>query len=263
VNDHNEADKTTPDREFGRVFGTAWHLLSTLSIIHNVPMQSLNQGASSVVDGTVDLLTRRRDFDAIFYGQNAGSVVRRYQQTLKERYADTAQDGIKAACVVFAHGVIEEFVRGYLGVTASYRPDLWSQFVDHKKVEIHILKDLDYTAILRQRVQELLKGDVRRESLLAKLDRLHKVVPPQQIDLSHGLYSYDRDRIKNLDDMRHAIVHGNRWDAGDLNFSEELNYWHFLNMYCAILVHKGTDLRIMVDGVQEYFTWGGAGRPEE
>jgi len=91
---------------------------------------------------------------------------------------------------------------------------------------------------------------MERESLIYKLDLLHKIVPPKNKVSSS--YEYDQTRIAKLDEARHKIVHDNDWTFHPIDFDSEFGYWNFLNFYFLSVVSNNLSLKIS-DEMSKYW----------
>jgi len=129
-------------------------------------------------------------------------------------------------------------------------------FVEKKTIELSEVKNQSYEQLRDRKITDFVERQ-ERESLLYKLDLLHKIVPPKrQISSS---YRYDRERIKKLDDTRIKIVHDNDWNFHSLDFNSEYMYWNFLNFYLLSLVSDNTGLKFSNDTIKYWTQTSGTG----
>ena len=236
--------------ELSRVIGTAHLLLQQVSTFYKVATKELSKGASNHVSdlyrqaGVLSesgLLQKYLKPDCS--AENFLGILRDGIDEASCRTHDITHRNIEAACIVFAHGIVEECIYGYLELTSWALPERWECFIERKKVELMELKEKSFQTLRKQKIQLLVKGDVSRESLPDKLDRLHKVVPPNE---GTGLndYSYDPKHVKKFDSTRHDIVHGNNWKPEAFDFDVEHRYWNSLIFYPASLVCGNSDLKL-------------------
>lgn len=156
---------------------------------------------------------------------------------------ETSQSIIDSACIVFAHGILEDCVYEYLTTTAIASPERWECYVKRKKVELITFKEVSFEQIRNDKIEKLLGSDVKRESLIDKLDRLHRIAPPSE-ETQQMVVSYDRERLVRFDRARQNIVHGNDWSSYLFDFAQEWDYWNGLNFYFACLVCVNTGLKL-------------------
>lgn len=127
--------------------------------------------------------------------------------------ANMAQDqlnsykaSVDAASLIFAHSIIDNAALNYCRCCALANPNDWEKFVEKRKLSLEEIKKLSVDEILSKKVHEYIDS-LDRESLLLKADRLFQICqPPAGFSPLHN-YAYDRERLLQLDEMRHEIVH--------------------------------------------------------
>lgn len=124
----------------------------------------------------------------------------------------SAQMVLDAACLVFAHSVFDAALLECCRAAAIARPADWEQFVKKREFAISALKEQGYESILQSAIDiELRRLD--RESALAKVDRLLSLCRPGREILTSpilksGVHGFSRERLTEIDQARHDIVHG-------------------------------------------------------
>lgn len=237
--------------ELDHVFGSTFSLLGRLSTFYSVASLGLSRGADKQFRELYDMheeMYKRGELAKFFGGSN---IPKEYLDFIRDRWPKVRQNienqtrsAIDAGCIVFAHSILDASVYGYLRVTALTSPESWQCYVDKKKVELESYKTQSYEEIRNRKIQHFLESNVERESLLYKLDLLHKIAPPKGGMRLNKDYVYDRKRLSELDDVRHKIVHGNDWSFYSLDLTNELFYWDLLNWYFLGLVANKTGLKL-------------------
>ncbi len=150
---------------------------------------------------------------------------------------------VDAASLIFAHSVIDNAVLNYCSCSALAAPDDWEKFIEKKKVSIEEIKGLTANEILNNKVNEYIDS-LDRESLLYKADRLFQVCqPPAKFSPIHN-YSYDRERILQLDEMRHEIVHGSSSVPMLPSGDDDIWFLHQTSNYYMSLINFKYKLKI-------------------
>jgi hypothetical protein len=111
-----------------------------------------------------------------------------------------------AASLVFAHSVFESCVYDLLRMTVEAGPEDWLPQIRNKQVIVADLAIHDVDEILFQLVEERYRS-LERRSVLEKIDTLFAVVAPPPNRKRFTQYIYDRARIEQIDQSRHAVVH--------------------------------------------------------
>lgn len=119
---------------------------------------------------------------------------------------------LDAACLVFAHSVFDAALLECCRAAAIASPADWEQFVKERKYAIIALKEQSYESILQAAVENELQR-LSRDSAVVKVDRLLSLCRPSSDFLTSpihrsGVYSFSRERLVEIDQVRHDIVHG-------------------------------------------------------
>lgn len=128
-----------------------------------------------------------------------------------------------AASLVFAHSVFEGCVYDLLRMTVQAGPEDWLPLINNKQVTVSDLAAWSKDEILLGLVQERL-GSLDRRSVLEKIDKLFAIVAPPPNRQRFPNYVYDRGRIEELDQIRHAVVHENPLGYDPVRLKDDLNY---------------------------------------
>jgi len=128
-----------------------------------------------------------------------------------------------AASLVFAHSVFEGCVYDLLRMTAEAGPEDWLPLISNKQVMVNELATQSEDDILLRLVGERL-GNLDRQSVLEKIDRLFAIVAPPPNRRRFPNYVYDRGRIEALDRKRHTVVHEDPLSYDPQRLKDDVNY---------------------------------------
>jgi len=151
-------------------------------------------------------------------------------QGFVSQHLSAYEAAIDGASLILAHSVLDSAVYEYCRVTATARPADWESLVEGRKVAMSSLKGSCYEDLLEAKVAEFVK-DFERESILKRADRLLAICQPEATS-SKG-YKYSRERLQQLDDLRHSIVHGRSAYSrlpgidNDIYFLQATNYFFY------------------------------------
>jgi hypothetical protein len=116
------------------------------------------------------------------------------------------EESLDSAALVFAHSILDSAVLDCLWISAFSAPRDWMEFVGKRSIPLSEVE----TKSPAEHIKTAVSGELdrlERESLLKKVDRLFQLCKPKkQTYLTNG-FKFDRDRLKRLDALRHAIVH--------------------------------------------------------
>lgn len=144
---------------------------------------------------------------------------------------------VDAASLVFAHSILDAAAFDLCKVSALIDIDPWIELVSARKISLSALKTDSYETIARSHVDAYL-DDLERKSLMEKIDRLFAICKPLDGISPYEDYKYVRDRVVELDKLRHDVVH----HAGPVplpNGSGDIKYLaHTYSYLVAMVAHK-------------------------
>jgi hypothetical protein len=251
------------EEKIARTCGTTLALWNKLQRFYFIASNGLSSGVNQQVHVESSALRHSIDtgeFIKYLYDPNDVQEFLRLADSLemRQRTLEISQNIVNAACIVFAHGILEACVYEYLSATAIASTERWECYVKRKKVELITLMDMSFEQIRSDKIKKLLSNDVKRESLIDKLDRLHRIAPPG-IEVKQMKVSYDRNRLVRFDKARQQIVHNIDWSSYSFDFLQEWHYWYGLNFYFACLVCASTGLKLSAKRSGQYW-FGSSGR---
>ncbi len=157
-----------------------------------------------------------------------------------------------AAALVFCHSVVDAAAYGCCRITAVVDQKSWEDGVLDRKVSLRDLRSSSIEAmvsvIVERRVSEL-EGD----SLLKKIDVLYeRCKPPTKWAFSPS-YSFDRERLGRIDDLRHRIVHEDGFNEIAPDAPKQVNYLVLTgyHLFHLIKLRYGLNLPPMFEEKQE------------
>lgn len=150
---------------------------------------------------------------------------------------------IDAACLVFAHTMLDTVAHDFCRIVARAALHDYEPFVAGRKAKMEDIKALPYDDLLARQVDDYLAW-IEKESLLRKLDLLHKLCQPGDAFRKNCEHRYERDRVEQLDAIRHDVVHGRDVAAPLPHGDEDIEYMKRTSSYLLELVHHRYDVRI-------------------
>lgn len=245
--------------ELNSVFYTTFTLLGNLATFYSVVLNGLPYGTAENMsqldatgkelyeDGTLANLLMQPGKVDDFY-----KIMQEQKQQIHERIKNNAERQLDAAAIVFAHGVLDASVYGYLEVMSLASPESFRFCTDRKKVELSRVESISYKQLHKEKLKEMMEGKIERESLVYKLDCFHIITKPSDTQMNPS-HKYEKEKFVELTDARNKIVHGNDWSNYTMDFPEELFYWNLLNFYLLRLVIETTGLKLSQEAGSKYF----------
>lgn len=238
------------ESELNYVHWTTFQLLGKLSSFYSTLLKGLPHGVDSAMSDTKKLYKQLYEDGTLATLLKDPSKVEETYKTTEERMGqlyqklkDDTKKALDGTAIVFAHGILDAGVYGYLEVLSLASPDSFESFIGKKQVYLTDTKSKTYDQLYKEKVKEYMEDVIEKSSLMFKLDKIHEITRPANTQMNRAV-NYDRDRIDQFDVTRHKIVHGNDWGSYSIDFTKESYYWTLLNFYLLKLVAHKTGLKL-------------------
>lgn len=159
-----------------------------------------------------------------------------------ERHLSAVMSYVAASGLVFAHSFLEIVLETLLRMTRLCEIEPWLGFVSSKTIPISALIESGIEPTLEAKLNDYI-ATLQKEGLLSKFDLLAKLLKCSITKSSVLNYTYDPERLKTLDLLRHELAHHRKKDYGVDSAEADTTYlyrtaFHFLDL----VVHR-YDLR--------------------
>jgi len=243
------------ESELNHVFWKTCSQLGSLSVFYSSMSHGLPQGVTKSLmeaEEVGEALYKDGTFADLLTEDEYHSMMREDRKQLFQKGKDDAKGMLDAVAVVFAHGVLDACVYGYLEVLSLSTPESFKSYTEKKQVCLSEVESKSYDQLHEEKLTTFMEGTVERQSLMCKLDKLHEIAQPKNTQLN-PYHKYDRERLDRFDKARHDIVHGNSWTSYSIKFETEFYYWYLLNSYFVRVVAKKTGLKLSQEGREKHF----------
>jgi len=144
---------------------------------------------------------------------------------------------IDAACLVFAHAIIDNLVHELCIISSWILADKWSAKVLKKKITFEDTQQGTLGDIRNNLIDDYINR-LEHESLLKKYDILLSVChPSDDLQLTRG-QKLNRDRLSGLDNLRHDAAHGNHVSSFLPCGDDDIKFFRDM---CSLLVSNVCD----------------------
>lgn len=161
-------------------------------------------------------------------------------QAMTESAVNDYRNTLHSATLVFAHSILDAALFDCLRVCAAAAPSEWSELLHDRKVALGEVAAKPFPTLLAEAIDaELVR--LERKSLLAKVDRIFQLCRPEkQVYLTNG-FRFDRNRLVQLDDLRHEVVHAPGERRSFATIYEDLQFMQSSGIHVFVLVgeHHG------------------------
>jgi hypothetical protein len=134
-----------------------------------------------------------------------------------------AQACLDAASIIFAHSMVDSAAWDCCRVAAWLAPVDWLPRVENRKLPLSEIKGRGFDELLTLKLSEFI-SDLERDSLMKKVDLLFAFCRPPEKWSPVEDYTFDRDRLEKLDNLRHELVHGERLGKSIPSCAKDIDY---------------------------------------
>jgi hypothetical protein len=162
----------------------------------------------------------------------ASGGARGYAKSVTEHELNSFTSVIDSASLIAAHSLIDDAMLQYCRVTAAVDPSAWESVVLGKRIDLSQVKGRTFEEIRDDLVSAHVES-LDRASLLTKYDALMRVIRPTGTETEY----LDRDRLLKIDELRHALVHGEGLTAVP-TFDSDFHFLQAVMFRCWYLTWK-------------------------
>lgn len=163
---------------------------------------------------------------------------------------------IEVASLVYMHSVLDALLFDLLECTADLDRNRWLQYIAQQKNDRRILPREIIEKSKAQLVDELLSKCLNRfrgKSIMRKCKRIFEICSSSKNCQFLPDYVYDEKKIKEIDDLRHDVIHGLKINLPIPDVEEKLTYLKRTALHFLAMIKVEFKLYIDLDIVRESF----------
>jgi hypothetical protein len=161
-----------------------------------------------------------------------------------------------ASSLIFAHSVLDGAALDWCRVCAIAEPDDLMPCIDKKRVALSKVKTSSFIELRDDEIKTFF-ASLERESLIKKLDTIFGLCRPPINFMPMNQYNYDRQRIIDLDNLRHDYVHRTIKDVRLPRGVDDLWYLFNTTYFLLSLVHYRYGIKLdpnrFITGIEPLF----------
>jgi hypothetical protein len=164
--------------------------------------------------------------------------VSRFQKSVPDRVKAEFPDVLRrtaSAALVFAHAIFEDCIHTCLKISFCAAPEDWLSEIKKRKIAIEDTLDKSIDIIYRQEIENYLK-DLERKSIVIKLETLFRIIRPSKDHPKMYPYTYDLEKIRQIDEARHTATHKNPLSYDPSILQADVNYLQSTVLYILSLL---------------------------
>lgn len=169
---------------------------------------------------------------------------------------------VDATLIVFVHGALDAAISDLCRVTLLLDPSAWEPYVLATKVTLADARQ-GVDSVVSAKLEAHLAG-LEKESIIKRIDRLFAICKPPEGYAPIGGYSFDRDRLAQIDERRHRIVHGQAYTGFTADGSDELEFMVKTGLFFFAMVNMRYNVKVnplVALGIEPSNTGGVAADP--
>ncbi len=237
TNAARDHEKKVASELFNRTVGQTlkvWRLIWSLQTYMQYGSSSAHEQILSATYRTATEMIARPDYGT---PEERKSVAQTLPAKVAAAASGTIQDAhaaANAACIVFAHSMLDGAIEDYCKVSTLLSPNDWDEFVLQEKVTLCEVRNATPDELLRNVVSDYLKR-FGSKSLPNKVEVLQSICKPGTAKILKN-YRFDGDRIRRFDLLRHDIIHKEGFGSAIENLEGDLQYIERTNIYLSALI---------------------------
>jgi hypothetical protein len=144
---------------------------------------------------------------------------------------------VAASGLVFAHSFLEFVLESVLRMTRLCDASAWVALISDKTIPILKLRESGLEPAVEARLNDFVAA-LRKESLRTKIDTLAKLLKRSITTSNIRDYTYDPDRLTEIDRLRHDLAHHRKKDYTLEQAESDLVYlYHTSFHFLDVVVH--------------------------
>jgi len=170
-----------------------------------------------------------------------------FETTVKEQLTHkalfNAEQLVKATVLVFDHSALDAMLLDFCTATDDLAPEEWDTLIERKKVSYSEISSSEKPAIRKRLVDEIL-GQLSRESILKKAERLHQICKPEAGGANPDGFTFCVEELEEFDTLRHNIVHKASFDLTPTDIWKQHEYVSNVASYFYEILARRFDIRL-------------------
>lgn len=230
-------------------FMTNWAYVMSLRQFSDVAIPLAEEALATIHDAAVETIAADPDYSKVIVNLDGtpsswSDELKAFLRSGMTRTAiSNSKVAIDAASLVFAQSMLDDAALSYCHVCAMIAPDDWAGLLDLKKVDYAALRAKSVETIRDELLASVLK-QLERESLMKKVDTLHVLCKPTEGFAPIGNYTYKRERLDEIDNKRHRIIHADGLKSPLVDVEADLQYILKTSNYLMALVNHRYQVQI-------------------
>lgn len=167
-----------------------------------------------------------------------------------KRFIFKIQNYIDATSIIFMHSILEASLVDLLQITLGLSRSKWLKYIAEKTVTYGTLNDEKLEQLQNRSLQKCF-NKLKRRSIMTKCKHIFEICQETDISSIMPRYEYNKEKLKEIDDLRHDIVHGLKIEGTIDDMNEKIEYLTKTGFYFFHVIHRTYDLTIDMDSIEK------------
>jgi hypothetical protein len=150
---------------------------------------------------------------------------------------------VDAASLVFAHAAVDSAVTDLCEITMIVAPADWERWLTEKRVVLTEVREKSFEELRAAALAAQLDA-LGRDPLLKRVDRVFALCQPDGTKSLIRGFTFDLERLTDIDRLRHAVVHGKEKRAPIPNVADKIEYLFQCGLYLFAMVNDRYDVKV-------------------
>lgn len=166
-----------------------------------------------------------------------------FEDLLTTGMMESFDNAVNAASIVFMHSALDAVVTDLCQISALISPDDWFKYIKNKEVSFKKIKSSSYEETYINELDDFIKK-IDHKSLIERTQILFSLCQPSKDFQIKSDFSFKKDKLKQIDNLRHEIVHDNGILSSVENVEDKVNYLLNTGLHLWGMIHEKYDLKI-------------------
>ncbi len=222
------------ERLFNNTFFRTTQRLGFVYTFRQVVLAGIPLGAAELGQSMLTTLSdpsNRR----LFRKEPSAEVIQELSDSAARRSAEDTHGALDSASLIFAHTIVDDASYQYCRVSALAEPTDWDSDIERTTIRLGDLRQKRVETHFEEAREKKLR-DLERGSLLAKIDVLFAKCKPGD-EIHTASFTYQKPTLERLDQLRHAVVHGDQFGKQIPSIDEDLRYFSDVAMMMMVMIN--------------------------
>jgi hypothetical protein len=247
-------EQLTAHKEWNHIFGAYVHQYAFIMSVrlNMTDILGLDRTKSYLKEANEQAITNLNPYlneafsDMIADRQKLNSIV----DGAADQLLFKIQNYIDATSIIFMHSILEASLVDLLQITLEFSRSKWLKYIDEKRVTFSKLETEGLEQLQNQLLQKCF-NQLKNDTIMKKCERIFEICNETDTKSIMPTYKYNREKLEEIDTLRHNIVHGLKIEASINKIEEYIEYLRNTGLYFFHLISRAYEISVNMKHIQE------------